>query len=144
MAHSRRAILELAFFANDVDRAALGKDIWSPNSLSQFKFIRIGGGSLGSLGIIRRFLRWYYQALCEFHWGLLRRFFMGSNSFLHKFPWSSLKFLVNHSVPLFFPTQPKSPWTFSLLYCRYMQERSKSVEKTICHQATKIHFCKLG
>ena len=81
------------------------------------------------------------SVLCEFHWGFLRRFFMGSNSFLHKFPWSSLGFLVNHSVPLVFPTQTKKSmdiFTFIL----QLLDISESVEKDICHQASKTVILK--
>ena len=44
--------------------------------------------------------------------------------------------------PWFFQPQPKSPWTFSLLLYIYTYNSSKSVEKTICHWASKTYFCK--
>ena len=38
--------------------------------------------------------------------------------------------------------KPKSPWNFSLLYYRYVLDRSESVEKNICHQASKTVILK--
>ena len=37
----------------------------------------------------------------------------------------------------FFQPKPKGPWTFSLLYYRYIKDRSESVEKNVCHKVSK-------
>ena len=60
-------------------------------------------------------------------------------------PLSDLGFDVSRSQSVgswFFQPKPKSPWTFSLLYCRYIWDRSESVEKNICHQVSKIVILK--
>ena len=44
--------------------------------------------------------------------------------------------------PWLFQPKPKSPWTFSLLYCNYIWDRSESVEKNICHQVSKTEILK--
>ena len=68
-------------------------------------------------------------------------------SFLELKKWIvMLRFLCSSFTvcPWFFQPQPKSPWTFSLLLYIYTYNSSKSVEKTICHRASKIYYCKHG
>ena len=68
-------------------------------------------------------------------------------------PWTAIESIKNIEfyflLPLkvkvyswFFQPKPKSRWNFSFLYCRYIKDRSESVEKTICHQASKTVIIK--
>ena len=72
-------------------------------------------------------------------------------------PWHRLlhRFLFSHLIkemsatlyvvrPWYFQPRPKVPWTFLLLGYWYTWDSSESARKNICHQASKIYYCKHG